>query len=476
VASVLRRPRLLLVAAIAVLVLAAGSYAIASPGGNDRGGPPTDPGGGQGGPPAHAGPPSQGEDPGDGENGDDEDGDDGENGDGDGDGDAEGSVHVAADQDELEALLAEDVEPGDLVLLEPGVYPGEVSVAVPGITIRGMDRNEVVFDGGFERGNAITVVADDVVLENMRARDFTGNGFYWTGVEGYAGRYLTTERIGLYGIYAFDSVDGVFEDSYASGSGDAGFYIGQCEPCEAVVRNVTAEHNALGYSGTNAGGDLYLEDSVWSHNAAGIVPNTLDSQHFTPQSEGTVIRGNVLANNGNPETPSYGIAGAIIGHGVAIAGGTDNLIEGNEFAGNTDYGVVIHPLPDDNLWLPEDNVVRDNVFSDTGLADLALAAGSGTGNCFEGNDHSVSLPVMIEQTHACDDPSLSDAPAVGDPVVLSTLAAAFAQASAGIDGRPGYEGMPDAPDEAGMPSPEARDGGVDGGGTAGIPEGYRQGR
>jgi hypothetical protein len=475
VASALRRPRLLLlVAAVAVLALALGSYAIASPGAADRGGPPEGRGVEGGGPPGHAGPPAD-EDP-DGGGDDSDGGDDPDAGDGDGDGDAEPGVHRAADQEELQTLLLEEVRPGDLVLLEPGVYPGELGVDVPRITIRGLDRNEVVFDGEFERGNAITVTADDVALENMRARNFTGNGFYWTGVEGYAGRYLTTERIGLYGIYAFDSVDGVFEDSYASGSADAGFYIGQCEPCEAVIRNITAEHSALGYSGTNAGGDLYIEDSVWSHNAAGIVPNTLDSQHFAPQSEGVVIRGNLLEENGNPDTPSYGIAGAIIGHGVAIAGGRDNLIEDNEFVGNRDYGVVIHPLPDDNLWVPEDNTVRGNVFRDSGKADLALAAGSGSGNCFEDNDFTTSLPVLIEDTYACDDVSLAEAPAGGDPVVLSTLAAAFAQASAGIDGRPGYEGMPDAPDEAGMPDPEAHDGGVADGGRTGIPEGYRQGR
>lgn len=474
-ALVLRHPRLLLLVA-SVLVLALGSYAVASPGG-ERSGPPEHAGGDRGGPPEHAGPPGSGDDDGDHDDSDDGDGDAGEGDDGDeGSGDPAEGVHVAADQDELEVLLADVVVPGDLILLEPGVYPGQVNVAVPRITIRGLDRNGVIFDGEHQRGNAITVTADDVALENMRARDFVGNGFYWTGVEGYAGRYLTTERIGLYGIYAFDSVDGVFEDSYAGGSADAGFYIGQCEPCEAVIRNVTAEHNALGYSGTNAGGDLTIEDSVWRDNAAGIVPNTLDSQHFAPQSEGVVIRRNRLENNGNPDTPSHGIAGAIIGHGVAIAGGSDNLIVENEFVGNTDYGVVIHPLPDDNLWVPEDNTVRDNVFHDTGIADLALSAGSGAGNCFAGNDFSVSLPALLEETHPCEGASLSDAPLVGDPVVLSTLAAAFAEASAGVDGRPPYHEMPDAPDEPTMPDPWAPDGGVDGGGTTGIPDGYRQGR
>ncbi|HEY6687699.1 MAG TPA: hypothetical protein VI094_15965, partial [Propionibacteriaceae bacterium] len=61
-----------------------------------------------------------------------------------------------------------------------------------------------------------------------------------------------------YGIYAFDSADGLFEHSYASGSPDSGFYIGQCHPCDAVVDQVVAERNALGYSGTNAGGNLQI--------------------------------------------------------------------------------------------------------------------------------------------------------------------------------------------------------------------------
>ena len=44
--------------------------------------------------------------------------------------------------------------------------------------------------------------------------------------------------------------------SYASGSPDAGFYIGQCYPCNAVIDDVISEYNGLGYSGTNSGGDL----------------------------------------------------------------------------------------------------------------------------------------------------------------------------------------------------------------------------
>ena len=60
--------------------------------------------------------------------------------------------------------------------------------------------------------------AGGVAIENMTAVNYTGNGFFWTGVDGYRGSYLTTSRIGFYGIYAFDSVNGQLDHSYASGS------------------------------------------------------------------------------------------------------------------------------------------------------------------------------------------------------------------------------------------------------------------
>ena len=72
-----------------------------------------------------------------------------------------------------------------------------------------------------------------MTLENMSAHNFTANGFYWDGVEGFAGRYLTVWNVGLYGIYAISSRGGVMEESYVSGAADAAFYIGECNPCDA---------------------------------------------------------------------------------------------------------------------------------------------------------------------------------------------------------------------------------------------------
>ena len=49
------------------------------------------------------------------------------------------------------------------------------------------------------------VGADGVAVENLTARNFTENGFFWNGVLGYRGSYLTAYRNGDYGVYAYDS-------------------------------------------------------------------------------------------------------------------------------------------------------------------------------------------------------------------------------------------------------------------------------
>ena len=159
--------------------------------------------------------------------------------------------------------------------------------------IRGLDRNRTILDGEFERENGVFVVgADGVAVENLTARNFTENGFFWNGVLGYRGSYLTAYRNGDYGVYAYDSQYGQFDHSYASGSPDSGFYIGQCNPCHAVITDVVSEYNQLGYSGSNSSGDLYLVNSDWSRNRTGIVPNSFGGEELAPQGQAT-IAGNI---------------------------------------------------------------------------------------------------------------------------------------------------------------------------------------
>jgi len=147
------------------------------------------------------------------------------------------TLRVPEDHDTIQAAV-DAAAPGDLILIAPGTYKEAVDVETEDLTIRGLDRNKVVLEGGFELENGIRVLADGVAVENMTAQNYTTNGFFWTGVDGYRGSYLTASRNGDYGVYAFDATHGQIEHVYASGSPDAGVYIGQCYPCDAVIDDV----------------------------------------------------------------------------------------------------------------------------------------------------------------------------------------------------------------------------------------------
>ncbi len=384
--------------------------------------------------------------------------------------------HVPDDHPTIQNAV-DAAEPGDLVLIEPApeepeyeaddgahVYRESVEITTPFITVRGTDRNEVIVDAEHQRENAIaTFAADGVAVENLTARNATGNGIYWTSVTGYRGSYLTAYNNGIYGIYAFDATDGLFEHSYASGSADAGFYIGQCEPCDAVITDVIAERNGLGYSGTNAS-DVYLVDSVWRHNVAGIVPNTLDSQRFPPHGNVTIV-GNLIHDNDDRTSPAVGGIWPSYGAGVMIAGGHDSLIERNRIVNHTNHGVAVSPNLSSNFWMSGGNVVRDNVIEASGYSDLTLSGPAMAGNCFAGNDHADTQPAGLERIAGCGDQARAGAHAgPGDPDrgrfslparghLAPTLASVGLVAEVGLDRLPDvdYRDMPVPPDQEQLP-------------------------
>jgi len=316
-----------------------------------------------------------------------------------------GRTDIRAVPDEYDTIqkAVDAAKPGDLVLVSPGTYKEAVTVTTDDIVIRGLDRNKVILDGEFKRDNGIRVLeADGVAVENMTARNYTTNGFFWTGDKGYRGSYLTAHNNGDYGIYAFDSTVGLFEHSYGSGSPDAGFYIGQCFPCDAVMDDVVSENNGLGYSGTNAGGDLYIVNSTFRQNRAGIVPNSGSYEKFSPERETTIV-GNLIYSNNNYDTAAIDAARLGEGNGILVAGGKDNVVERNRVWDHdlTGIGIVIVPDDEVGVYWPEGNSVSHNVVEASRLAGLAVVDQENAGNCFADNDFTTTAPSDLETLMPC---------------------------------------------------------------------------
>jgi hypothetical protein len=314
---------------------------------------------------------------------------------------------------------------GDYVLIEPGIYDEEVKVssAQSDIWIRGMNRNSVIIDGQHRAGNGIEIhLANNVWVENLTVRNFDeqslagpcgdeecGNEIWWTGgkgsgkvgAHGWHGSYLTAYDTGLlggYGLFAQNETEGSWNNIYASGFNDAGMYIGACQECKAVVTRARMEKNALGYSGSNAGGSLAIENSIFRHNSVGINPNSENPGDTPPPQDGecnrennlehtnptpiitstniarcTVLRHNLVQENNNLDVPAVGAPAGNWGTGILLPGDYADLIERNVITGNTNNGVLgleypnpFPPTPATIFFQVAGNKVADNVFAHNG--------------------------------------------------------------------------------------------------------------
>jgi Right handed beta helix region len=363
--------------------------------------------------------------------------------------DGPSTLKVPADFPTIQAAV-DAARPNDLVLIAAGTYSEEVIVRIPSIVIRGEDRNRVVLDGKDELGNGFQVSANGVAVENLTVKRYQVNGIVFTKaydsvdqadaevLQGYRASYVTVANNGLYGLYAFFASGGQFDHVYGSGHPDGGIYIGQCKPCNAVVTDAVMERNGIGYSGTNASGNLFIINSVWRRNRIGMTPNSQVKETLAPQGD-VVIAGNLVEDNDDPETPPA--ASGAFGFGIGIGGGERNLVLKNRVVGHATVGISLSPLEE---FLPVGNRIEGNVLSENAV-DLAYFSSKNTlvtgANCFVGNTFVSSSPAEVETVMGCDIDASTSITTDPSPFVR--------QGPAAFD----YRKIPLPPDQPGMTAP-----------------------
>lgn len=317
---------------------------------------------------------------------------------------------------------ADRVTPGGVILIAPGTYEEQLLIDTPDVTVRGEDRNETVIDGGGIRPYGVVAIADGVRVENLTVTGATFYGVLFTGLhddngpsaptadgyqrwdpaafpplERFLVDHVTAHNNGLYGIYAFNSRHGVVRDSYASGSADSGFYVGQCEDCDILVTGNVAERNAVGFENANASDSLVIAGNRFAGNRVGMTLLSSYQEAFTPQ-RGNQVVGNLLADNAEPDSPSQADGG--FATGVGISGGQGNVLERNRIAGNARAGLVFTNTED----IPSTgNRVSGNAFEANGvdIANTSAARTPAVGNCVDPAVSTLPAELAGQLTAGC---------------------------------------------------------------------------
>jgi parallel beta-helix repeat protein len=305
------------------------------------------------------------------------------------------------------------------------------------LTIEGTKKNpkKVILDGknakddqGNLAQNAIEGInVDGLRVLNMWVRNYAANGIFIRGTEkgqcdDYLMKNLRASFNRAYGLFAFGCIGGRMTKSVGYGHGDSAFYVGatpsQKNPKTTSLDHLQGYENVLGFSGTNSKYmDIHHND--FFNNGIGVVPNTLDSEPYEPSGQSTIRDNNIFWNNFNyfapgssVKTVSSGlgeIGGLTIqfptGVGIFVLGSDGWTIENNQIFGNFKWGVALSsdPFNEGDQAISRNNQMINNAMgrggTDTNAVDF-FVDGSGSGNCFTGNQSSTFDPSTTATTES----------------------------------------------------------------------------
>jgi nitrous oxidase accessory protein NosD len=308
--------------------------------------------------------------------------------------------------------------PGDTILIKPGVYHQTVQIRTDDITLRGsgafpggtvivppkvFPKTECNSLGGpagicllakkvSSTGAVLSPVRNDTVT-NLMVKGFPGNGVFGFGTVGMRVTRVAAINNEVYGIVRFESSDTLFADDIATGSHEAGFYVGDSPHADTVVRNDQAFGNLFGIFIRHAR-HVLVSGNRLSGNCEGIM--VLDDGQPGGAGNTAILHNSAVKNNKLcPKGEDNPVD--LQGGGILLLGATHTLVAFNHVFGNSGKqinsgGIVVlsaHALANGS------NPDFDTVFANTAFrnhpADLVWD-GTGVHVNFKANRCKTSMP------------------------------------------------------------------------------------
>lgn len=288
----------------------------------------------------------------------------------------------------------------------------------------GDSRDDVVIDGDGRHQNVIKADrADGIFLRNFTVQFSDFNNIYVHETDGFRFSKIVSRWSREYGFLSFTSDHGLYQDIESYGAGDSAIYPGSGPQTEdgryGIVVERTDLHDNLQATASAAGDNVLWRDNDIHHNGAGFVTDSFSPGHpGMPQDHAAWIGNRIWSNNRDDFFTSERLAycrrppaerdlkvvcPAIqipTGTGLLIAGGNDNLVQGNRIWDNWRYGVMQFWVesvlraeydPAKQFDTSNGNITRDNVFGVDPEGRRAPNGADvfwdeqGSGNCWAGN-------------------------------------------------------------------------------------------
>jgi parallel beta-helix repeat protein len=305
------------------------------------------------------------------------------------------------------------VPAGTTIVLQPGTYAQTFTLRKDDIRVQGSGPTEdgtilvppsplpdnfctkssggsgVCVVGKLKHGQMVDPANKDTIT-GILFRGWPSMGVFAFGTTNLSITNNGSDGAGEYGFARFESSGGLIEKNWATGSEEAGIYVGDSANANAVVEGNDVSDNQLG---------IFIRHTrkveVAYNHAQGNCEGVLVLDDGQPGGAGNInIHNNVFDAN-NKFCPAGDENPPLQGGGVLLFGATNSIVAQNQVLNNqgdqlNSGGIVLLSAGPEG-GDPSGNIVRNNTAYSNSPADI-IYDGSGSGNQFYGNHCATSQP------------------------------------------------------------------------------------